>query len=798
MELLGKYPSTIDSYIYSSLLKLFTSNVSSKGDNGGVLNISSANILTLVNEADTTSSLPIPSFNSRSNEEQINYPIDLLTAKYAAIQNELNSFTDNSEILISRLQAEAILLDKLLYQAKLNYWVSTLYPVLDAQVFSWDFNQGMGLLSSNVGVVNPANGGSYDQNINVQKLFNVSTGLTEGLIPSGTQTTVPCINLSWTYNGSGVAETISSNSSTQIDILENTTQIQYSPTLIPTVLLPEGVAESSIFPGIFSITGNTSSGPISTYIRTGFYPRENQEQLTPYNAIPNTLFTTGWTNTGWSITSGVATSGSGSLISPLFVDTSENPLKVSAGQTVYVSATIKGNIGAAPMQPNLLLINSSGTTIETIALALPVANGEQYNWYYTLQLPSNVITDTMKLEFVTTDTNWTVSSPVVQVPIPIGLYQIDPSTVSVFTIINTGRIGNVFNSFSDYVLGPNNSITFVGLPIGDEVYVRWTEFYPYYQCSVNNINWSPIVMLDPSRPYIDESTTINHLVKTVGNSFPITDERGYPSGLYIQMTGVPTSAYLIQVSVTALPNWGETATLEMDMTTTGYLNGIHVSPFVDFPLNVTKVELEGFESSTRVTIYQGSFEIDTDTTITFPTQLVKKAYLTFTQPGYTPVDNEVGGLSFIRRKVLQQIQNILPLNAQRTFPVTYQGQSGFQYSLGVENVYGVNNEFNPASVTVSGPFLIHGCPETITYNSVTSGSPMQYLCYQAYSSEGALIESNTTGVLLTSGNTIVMPFTSGLNRAIVTMVNLYIKSVLVYTPSETDIISRYCLQVTKR
>ena len=75
---------------------------------------------------------------------------------------------------------------------------------------------------------------------------------------------------------------------------------------------------------------------------------------------------------------------------------------------------------------------------------------------------------------------------------------------------------------------------------------------------------------------------------------------------------------------------------------------------------------------------------------------------------------------------------------------------------------------------------------------------MQYLCYQAYSSEGALIESNTTGVLLTSGNTIVMPFTSGLNRAIVTMVNLYIKSVLVYTPSETDIISRYCLQVTKR
>ena len=73
---------------------------------------------------------------------------------------------------------------------------------------------------------------------------------------------------------------------------------------------------------------------------------------------------------------------------------------------------------------------------------------------------------------------------------------------------------------------------------------------------------------------------------------------------------------------------------------------------------------------------------------------------------------------------------------------------------------------------------------------------MQYLCYQAYGSGGALIESNTTGVLLTSGTTIVMPFTSGLNRAIVTMVNLYIKSVLVYTPSETDIISRYCLQVT--
>jgi hypothetical protein len=817
MELLGKYNSTISSYLYNSLLQLFTSNVTKDGDNGGVLNISDSNILALVNQADTTSSIPLPSFNSRSNEEQINYPIDLLEAKYTAIQSELNSFTTNSEILIARLQNEAALLDKLIYQAKLSYWISTLYPVLNAEVYSWDYNQGLGLLSLDVGLEDPVGLGTYAQNTNIQKVLDVTNGYREGLVANETEITVPCTNLIWTPETTGQVATIDGKNIGQINVLETVPQVVYNTSPNHQVTLPEGGS----IDGIFSISGNTSLGPITTYIRTGFYPRESEQQVIASNAIANTAFTTGWTNSGWTISAGRATSGAGSITSPFLVDSAGVTFVGQAGQTVYVQVTLDGNTGAAQIHPKLLLYDDTGALTSTIALSIPSPTGvgNPYNWFFIMQLPTSASGMNLKLQFVTTDNNWTLTAPLAYVPINLSGYQVYPNTVSVFTRESTGRIGVVFSRYTGYIVN-GSEVTFVGLTNGQALTVRYTELYPYYQCSVNNANWSPIVMLDPLRPYEDK-VPITHLVKitgpfsalntllaggltplqaitSVGLSnflFPITDERGYPTGLSIAMVGIPSYAYLFQVSVTANQTWGETATLEVDLATTGYINGITINPFVKFPMNLVQVRLEGFSPAVTNTVWSSpsSFELDAQLTIAFPTQLVKKAYLTFTQQGYTPVDNQIGGVAFIRNQTLQQIQNVLPVNAQRTFPVTYDNQSGFEYSIGIEDVAGVNNTAEPTSVTVSGPFLFNGCPEIISYNSVTSGTLGQYLCYIAYNIDGTEVESNTLGFAITDGVTQVMPFTT--DRSLITSVNFYFKYVL---SSADASVTRFCLQVTKR
>ena len=51
---------------------------------------------------------------------------------------------------------------------------------------------------------------------------------------------------------------------------------------------------------------------------------------------------------------------------------------------------------------------------------------------------------------------------------------------------------------------------------GKTVNVQVTEYFPGYQCSINNTDWSPAVMFDAITPFSDVRT----------NYFPISIRRG--------------------------------------------------------------------------------------------------------------------------------------------------------------------------------------------------------------------------------------------------------------------------------
>jgi hypothetical protein len=49
----------------------------------------------------------------------------------------------------------------------------------------------------------------------------------------------------------------------------------------------------------------------------------------------------------------------------------------------------------------------------------------------------------------------------------------------------------------------SGQVTFKSVPDGLTLSVRFTELYPGYQCSINEKDWSPIIMLDASHPYAE-------------------------------------------------------------------------------------------------------------------------------------------------------------------------------------------------------------------------------------------------------------------------------------------------------
>jgi hypothetical protein len=66
---------------------------------------------------------------------------------------------------------------------------------------------------------------------------------------------------------------------------------------------------------------------------------------------------------------------------------------------------------------------------------------------------------------------------------------------------------------------------------GKTVNVQVTEYFPGYQCSINNMDWSPAVMFDAITPFSDVRKDYFPIAITADGWFPVVDELGSPLGI---------------------------------------------------------------------------------------------------------------------------------------------------------------------------------------------------------------------------------------------------------------------------
>ena len=426
-----------------------------------------------------------------------------------------------------------------------------------------------------------------------------------------------------------------------------------------------------------------------------------------------------------------------------------------------------------------------------------------------------------------------------------GSVSIAGMTVNYTSITSTGLLG---------VTGVTAAIA-SGTSIQSTFDVFFQEEFPAYQCSIDQTNWSPLLMLDPDRPYPDDATSFPPIawgVDSNGNqALPITDELGTPTSMCIEIgTAVPTQPYLLQVASQASSSTvGATAVLEVDLAQLNYLTVLNITPFTTFPMVLTKVETQAITSNTRQIVWNGSTPINRPTAIHLDqtlgvNPLVSKVFLTFYQPNYTLKQHTVTPSEALRLDIMSQLQAVLPFNARNVVSPPAEVYTGAQYEFGAANVSGETWKA-VSGVFVSGPTRFTGIPELLQFdadftagpsgtesssnvvNTIpsatnssgvlvdqkdfawaisndTSGQAVDfYLCFQAFNSAGTVIKQNLAGCLLpTEGSgqcfSFTFPFTNKASvgsgaLSSVDHVDFYIKIV---HRKASAVVQRFMLQVT--
>jgi len=440
--------------------------------------------------------------------------------------------------------------------------------------------------------------------------------------------------------------------------------------------------------------------------------------------------------------------------------------------------------------------------------------------------------------------------------ISLSPYTVDTDEVYVFVGYGTTK-QQLLSSATDYTVDQFGNFTPITLAAaGTTVDIFFEEEFPAYQCSIDQINWSPLLMMDTARPYPDNATSFPPVAWSTNSqglpALSITDELGTPTGLYIEIgPAVPTQTYLLEASSQASPNTvGATASLEIDFAQLSYLTVVQVTPFTTFPMVLTKVEIQGITTNTRQTVWAGSLPISQPTAIRLDQQLgtnplVSKVFLTFYQPNYSLKQQTVTPPDALRLDVMSQLQAVLPFNVRNVVPPPAVVYTGAQYEFGLANVSGECWATVPG-VFVSGPNRFEGCPSVVRFDadySNTQGDPAInvtpivgathgvlglntvraesaggrsisslhglpivitpslpvdfYICFQAFSAEGTLVAQNLSGYHITSAIGACFPFKyvalpTTLVPSQIDHVDFYIKIV---HRTLTTVVQRYMLQV---
>lgn len=370
--------------------------------------------------------------------------------------------------------------------------------------------------------------------------------------------------------------------------------------------------------------------------------------------------------------------------------------------------------------------------------------------------------------------------------IPLSPYNVTANTVQGFNTNKVFAIGPDFtvNDHSVLIVAPT------GAMVGQSFTLLFQEYFPAYQCSIDSTNWSPIFMLDPNRPYPDD--TIEFFPINVQNGqFPLSDELGVPLGLFIQMVGQPAGEMLLQITTPGSQTFGEVAQLTVSMERASYMNGLRLAPFTNFPATISSIVALGFTDNIQTNVLDIPLVLDREVIIKFPRQLVRKFVINMYQKSYSVKEYISQAPDALRRDTLSNLQSSLPFSVQRPQPSTPQRFEGSMYDFGIMDMVAVDDQPVLPGVFVSGPYEVIGQPEVIrldmqTVNMPQSPTPCIYLAYLAYNSNNQVIASGEFA--MAPGTTIPYP-----SILIPDHVNFFIKLVF---RKELAVAQKLQLQVT--
>jgi hypothetical protein len=274
----------------------------------------------------------------------------------------------------------------------------------------------------------------------------------------------------------------------------------------------------------------------------------------------------------------------------------------------------------------------------------------------------------------------------------------------------------------DYIVNGDSGSILAKTPLlSKTVTVVFTEYFPAYQCSINEGVWSPAIMLDPERPYPDEETEFLPIsIDHVGRRFPITDELGNELGLMLQVLNTPTEEYLLRIDSTGAEVYGAEATLEIEFDRPGQMNGIKISPFANYPVYLKAITAEGLTATIGDRLFEGNVLLDKPQTIRFPRRAVRRLFLTLYQENYTYKEHLVDPADKLKRDALASLQSVLPFAVRRIERATAQRLTGVQYEFGLREIKGQDwksevSQTKPG-IKIIGPFTVEGTPEVLHFD----------------------------------------------------------------------------------
>ena len=326
----------------------------------------------------------------------------------------------------------------------------------------------------------------------------------------------------------------------------------------------------------------------------------------------------------------------------------------------------------------------------------------------------------------------------------------------------------------------------------------FTEYFPGYQCSINNLDWSPVVLFDTANPFPDASQAY-FPVDIENGRFPVVDELGVPTGLQIQPTTLLEYEYLFRIETRADSTYGVRAILEVEFDRPGYMNGLCLAPFVNFPMRLKRIEAEGMITNSGVPpIFEGDVLLDRPVSIRFGDAdgkpvYVRRLYLTLDQENYALKEHRIDQADKLCRDTIARLQSVLPFTSSRYAAATPRRVVGAQYEFGLRDIAGERWESAAPGTLVSGPFEVTGTPEIVRLDADIRGAVDAYLMYQIFDQNGASQGVFTTSRMAPDTALSFAATASAQMPAVISKVQFYINWVF---REEFSVLQRFLLQVS--